>query len=204
MPKMKVPGNPAITAIPARTARRDEIMRGAGAVMRKRRGGALRMEQVADQLGLVKGNIYYYFKDRQDLIFHCHVRCIQMSLEAVAEVSKMDGSAGRRLRYLLERHIEIIIGSDYGGALLADMDEMKPGQRRRYIAMRDQFEAAVRKLIHEGVSKGEFRSTNIALGGFAILGAINWMPKWYRPEGAMKPTEVAEWFANFLLQALKA
>ena len=162
------------------------------------------MEQVAEQLGLVKGNIYYYFKDRQDLIFHCHVRCLEMSLEALAAVNKMKASPAERLRQLLVRHIEIIVGSDYGGALLADMDEMKPDQRRRYIAMRDQFEAAVRKLIQEGASKGEFRRTNVALSGFAILGSINWMPKWYRPEGALKPRATAEWFADFFLRALKA
>lgn len=162
------------------------------------------MEEVAEHLGLVKGNIYYYFKDRQDLIFHCHVSCLQISLEALAEVRKMAAGPRQRLRHLLMRHIEAIVGSEYGGALLADMDEMQPAQRRRYIAMRDKFEVAVRELIQEGVAKGEFRRTNIPLAGFAILGSINWMPKWYDPGGALAPPAIAEWFADFFLEALTA
>src|SRR5690348_6116069 len=115
--------------------RRDEIVRSAAAVLRRGRDGALRMEEVAKQVGLVKGNLYYYFKDRQELIFHCHMRCTEMSLAALEEVAARDGSAEERLREFLQRHIEIIIASDYGGALLADIGELTAAQRRRYVAL---------------------------------------------------------------------
>ena len=48
--------------------RRDVIMRGLNSVIRKRRRAhTLRMKDVADHLGLVKGNLYYYFKSKEDL-----------------------------------------------------------------------------------------------------------------------------------------
>lgn len=190
--------------LPARAAgRRDEIMRGAGAVLRERKGSGLRMQQVADRVGLVKGNIYYYFKDRQDLLYHCHVRCVELSLEALDEIAALDARPGERLRRLLVRHIEASLGSDYGGVLRADMDEMKPAQRRRYVALRDRFETGVRKLIAEGVAKGEFREENVPLAGFAILGSINWMHKWYRIDGPMELPAIAQWYADFFVRALK-
>jgi AcrR family transcriptional regulator len=183
--------------------RREEIVRGASAVLRTRRSGALRMEEVAERLGLVKGNIYYYFKDRQDLIYHCHERCIEMSLEALQEIAGKNASAEERLRQLLRRHIEVIIGSDYGGAMLADIDELKPAQRRRNVAMRDKFEAGVRKVIAEGIAGGEFRKIDVTLAGFAILGSINWIPKWHREDGPLGAEAIASWFADFLVKALK-
>jgi TetR/AcrR family transcriptional regulator, cholesterol catabolism regulator len=190
--------------LPARAReRRDEIVRGASAVLRERRNGALRMDHVAERVGLVKGNIYYYFRDRQDLIYHCHLRCIEMSLEALEEISGRRASAEERLRALLERHIEIIIASDYGGVLLADMDELKPAQRRRYVALRDRFEAGVRKLVEAGIAGGEFRPSHVPLAGFAMLGAINWMPKWHRRDGKLEPRAIAQWFADFFIRALK-
>ena len=191
-------------AFPARVhERREEIVRGASAVLRQRRTGTLRMEQVAERLGLVKGNIYYYFRDRQDLIYHCHLRCIEMSLDALEQISGRREGAEARLRALLERHIETIVASDYGGALLADMDELKPAQRRRYVALRDRFEAGIRALVEEGIARGEFRRTHVPLAGFAILGSINWMPKWHRKDGELGPRAIAEWFAEFFIRALK-
>lgn len=183
--------------------RRDEIVRGAAAVLRQSRDGTLRMAQVAKHVGLVKGNLYYYFKDRQELIYHCHVRCTEMSLAALEQIAARGKSAEERLRELLRQHIEIIIASDYGGALLADIGELTPVQRRRYVALRDRFEAGVRRLIEEGIESGEFRAVRVPLAGFAILGSINWMPKWHRPDGALPAREVAESFVDFFMRGLK-
>ena len=184
--------------------RRDEIVRGAAAVLRRGRDGTLRMAQVAKYVGLVKGNLYYYFKDRQELIFHCHMRCTEMSLAALEEIAPRRSSAEERLREVLRRHIEITIGSDYGGALLADMGELTPLQRRRYVAVRDRFEAGVRRIIEEGIAKKEFRATHVPLAGFAILGSINWMPKWHRADGALSVREIADSFVEFFIRGLKA
>lgn len=184
--------------------RRDEIVRGAAAVLRQGRDGALRMAEVAKHVGLVKGNLYYYFKDRQELIFHCHMRCTEMSLAALEEIAPRRVSAEERLREFLRRHIEIIISSDYGGALLADIGELTPAQRRRYVALRDRVEAGVRKLIEEGVARRQFRPLPVPLAGFAILGSINWMPKWHRPDGALPAREVADTFVDFFIRGLKA
>ena len=96
--------------------RRDVIMRGLNSVLRKRRRTqALRMKDVADHLGLVKGNLYYYFKNKEDLIYHCHVKCAQASLAALARVEKSGGTATARLHALLIEHIMAMTEGDYGG-----------------------------------------------------------------------------------------
>jgi AcrR family transcriptional regulator len=184
--------------------RRDEIVRGAAAVLRQGRDGTLRMAQVAKHVGLVKGNLYYYFKDRQELIFHCHVRCTEMSLAALEEIAPRRASAEERLREFLRRHIDIIIASEYGGALLADIGELTAAQRRRYVALRDRVEGGVRGLIKEGIARKEFRPLPVPLAGFAILGSINWMPKWHRTDGALPTREVADSFVEFFIRGLKA
>jgi hypothetical protein len=53
-----------------------------------------------------------------------------------------------------------------------------------------------------GVARKEFTCTDSKLASLTILGAINWIPKWYRPEGRLKSAEIATGMANFLLQAL--
>ena len=70
--------------------RRDQILRSLAAFMRDRRLASLTMRDIADQLGLVKGNLYYYFKSKQDILYHCHVKCIAISLVALDEVIAMD------------------------------------------------------------------------------------------------------------------
>lgn len=183
--------------------RRDEILRSLAATLRERRPSSLKMQDIADRLGLVKGNLYYYFKSKQDLLYHCHVKCMQASLAALQEAENANDSATKRLRGLLIRHIGAITEDPYGGVMLADVDSLAPAQRRRYVTMRDQFERGVRRLIEAGMRSGEFRACDARLAGFAILGAINWIPKWYRPEGELSAGRIAEDFADQFLRSLK-
>ena len=179
-------------------------MRGLNSVLRKRRRAhTLRMKDVADHLGLVKGNLYYYFKSKEDLIYHCHVKCAQASLAALARVKNSGGSAATRLHTLLVEHILAMIEGDYGAVMLADIDGMTPARRRDYVKLRDEFELGVRSLIKQGVAAGEFAAANVRTAGFAILGAINWIPKWYKPGGELAAGAIARQYADFFIHALR-
>jgi hypothetical protein len=111
---------------------------------------------------------------------------------------------GQRLRTILRQHIRAITDEVYVAVMLTDLESLTPLQRRRYVALRDRFERGVRALIREGVERGDFKKVDVRLAGFAILGAINWIPKWYHPRGELSSAEVGEAFADFLVDALEA
>jgi AcrR family transcriptional regulator len=185
-------------------ARRTEILRSLGEVLRERHASELRMQDIADRLGLTKGNLYYYFKSKQDLLFHCHMRSMEGSLQALAKVDAMRGSASERLHELLTLHIHNVLDESYGAVLLTDLENLPPKQRKAYIALRDKFEHGVREIIREGIAAGEFPDRNVTMVGFAILGGINWMSKWYDPSGAETSATIARAFADLYVAGLQA
>jgi hypothetical protein len=87
--------------------------------------------------------------------------------------------------------------------VLTDLDNLTRSQRRRYVTLRDRFEQGVRSLIDEGIAQGEFVEQDVSLVGFAILGAINWVSRWYRIRGPRTAQEVAEVFADFFCRGLR-
>jgi AcrR family transcriptional regulator len=136
--------------------RRDQILRSLASFVRDRRLASLTMRDIADRLGLVKGNLYYYFKNKQDILYHCHVKCIAISLAALDEVGTMNLPPADALRELLVKHIRNITEDAYGGVLLTDLESLTAVQRKRYVAMRDRFEDGIRKLIRGGIADGAF------------------------------------------------
>jgi AcrR family transcriptional regulator len=183
--------------------RRDQILRGLASFVRDRKLASLTMREIADQLGLVKGNLYYYFKSKQEILFHCHVKCIAISLAALDEVLAEKLPPADALRLLLVRHIRNITEDAYSGVLLTNLESLTPAQRKRYVAMRDRFEQGVRKMIRAGIADGTFAQQDVDLAGFTILGAINWIPKWYRRDGALSSIEIAERVADQLIRSLQ-
>jgi hypothetical protein len=51
---------------------------------------------------------------------------------------------------------------------------------------------------------GEFVECDPKLVTRAILGALNWTARWYRPEGAQSPEAVGAAFAAYLVRGLRA
>jgi len=183
--------------------RRDQILRSLASFARDRKLASLTMREIADQLGVVKGNLYYYFKNKQDILFHCHIKCIAISLAALDEVLTEKLPPADALRSLLVRHIRNITEDAYSGVLLTNLESLTPAQRKRYVAMRDRFEQGVRKMIRGGITDGTFARQNVELAGFTILGAINWIPKWHRHSGALSSVEIAESIADQLIRSLQ-
>jgi AcrR family transcriptional regulator len=184
--------------------RRREIFRSLGLVLRERGLASVTMRDIADRLGLTKGNLYYYFRDKQDLLYQCHLACMAVSLDGLRRERSRRRPPAERLRAILRQHIRAITDEVYGAVMLTDLESLTPEQRRRYAALRDRFERGVRRLIDEGIRARRFKKVDPRVAGFAILGAINWIPKWYDPEGALTSTEIAHAFADFLVGALEA
>ena len=50
---------------------------------------------------------------------------------------------------------------------------------------------------------GRFAQADAKLLSFAILGAVNWIPRWYNPDGPSSSQEIADRFADYLIAGLR-
>lgn len=183
--------------------RKEVILRSVANVLRNSRLSSLTIQDVADELGMTKGNLYYYFKDKQDILYQCHMRSMEISLHALDEAMANGRTPSESLRILLTGHIRGILDDGFGSILQTDLENFRADQRKTYIKKRDELERAVRSMIEDGIRLGEFEQVNVKLAGFAILGAINWIPKWYRSTGALSSEVIVEEMVNYFLRGLK-
>ena len=67
---------------------RVEILKAAAAAFRRLGFHGASLEEIAAELGMKKGNLYYYFRNKEDILFACH----QYSLDKLLDVRNMTGS----------------------------------------------------------------------------------------------------------------
>jgi AcrR family transcriptional regulator len=182
--------------------RREAILRSVANILRTSRFSTLTIQEVADELGMTKGNLYYYFKDKREILYYCHMRSMEISLLALHEAMQSGDTPADRLRILLTQHIRAIVDEGFGGILQTDLESLSAEQRNNYVRKRDELERGVRRLIEDGVKLGQFECPNVKLTGFAVLGAINWIPKWYHPGGPFDPRQIADEMTAYFLRGL--
>jgi TetR/AcrR family transcriptional regulator len=84
-----------------------------------------------------------------------------------------------------------------------DLQALSPRALRRIIVKRDRFDRGIRGVLEEGMDAGVFARADPKLLAFAILGAVNWIPRWFDPRGRATSEEIAQAFAEYLLSGLR-
>jgi len=185
-------------------ARRLAILRAAARVFRRSGVAAAGMREIAEEADLSPGNLYYYFAGKDELLFFCQDRTVDRMLEAAAVASASPAPAAEQLRAIIRAHLHYTLEELEGATAHLEIDMLAEALRRGIIEKRDRYERAVRALIAKGVKRGEFASCDAALVARAILGALNWTSRWYRPEGAQGVAAIADGLADYLVRGIAA
>lgn len=187
----------------ANAATRVEILKSAANAFRKLGYHGATVEQIAAALEMKKGNLYYYFKNKEDILFACHQYSVNRLLEILAEIEQSDADPAEKLRRLIHQFVHTILDELHGVALFLDLEALDPAHRAELVEQRDQFDRGLRRVIQAGVDAGAFGTVDAKLMSFAVLGAVNWIPRWYSPNGPRTSQEIAEEFAAFIIRGLR-
>lgn len=183
--------------------KRDQILDAAVAAFREKGYAGTSIQDISRQLHLTKGSLYYYFHDKEDILFACHERSLDHLLAITREVRGTQKDPESALRELIEKHAAIVVEEFRSTALALEVGALTGPRLRRVVQRRDEYEGTLRTLIEEGIRAEVFRPVDAKLAAFAILGAINWMARWYREGGGTRPREIGRSFADLFVRALK-
>ncbi len=183
--------------------KRLEILRGAAAVFRRRGYHGASVDAIARELRMTKGNLYYYFRNKEEILYFCHDYSVNLLLKLLARVEANDASPAEKLRQLIVEFVHMIIDELHGSALTLDPQALSPLRLKKIVAKRDIFDRGVRRVLKQGMKAGAFRMEDPKLVALAILGSVNWIPRWFNPGGPAHSDEIAGAFADFLVAGVR-
>src|SRR5436305_494839 len=176
---------------------RVDILKSAAAAFRRVGYHGATVEQIAAALHMKKGNLYYYFRNKEEILFACHQYSLDRLLALLDEVQQSGCGPEEKLRRLIVTFVHTILDELHGTALFLDLEALTPAHLKAVIVRRDQFDRGMRQVIHEGTAAGSFGSVDAKLLSFAILGAVNWIPRWFNPQGPASSEQIGQMFADY-------
>jgi len=185
------------------TLTKEDILEAAARIFGEKGFDATSMQDIADVVHLQKASLYYHFDSKQEIlaaILDHALDIINITLEAVLAQSL---SPDEKLRQAMVSYLQTIADNrNLAAVLLFELRSLDPELKARHASRREKFERLWRDLIIEGKQAGVFNSSDPSLTGRAILGVMNWTVTWYRNDGPRSAKEIANLFADLLLQGL--
>jgi AcrR family transcriptional regulator len=183
-------------------ARRLEILRAAGRTFRTRGFAETGMREIAAAADLSPANLYNYFRGKDEILFFCQDNSLDRMLAALEKARRSRATAAEKLRLVIASHLRCVLDEVEGSAAHFLSATLPAPLQRRLLAKRDRYEDGVRQLIANGIRSGELIEGDPALATRAILGALNSSVLWFRPEGSLTATDIAEEFSDYLIRGL--
>jgi len=186
-----------------RRRRQAEILHAALRAFREKGYYATTLDDIAERLDIRKTALYHYFPDKEAILYQCHRESLAEVDRFVKDARQRFTTADEQLRYIIQEHVRVMTETLEGSPLAFEVTALSDERQQEIIRARDRYERGLRKIIERGIRDGEFRSVNSKIAVFAILGAINWIARWYQPEGSIRTAELGCEFADQLVGGLR-
>jgi AcrR family transcriptional regulator len=178
---------------------RQEILRAAARLFQQRGYHATSMSDVAAALKLSKGGLYHHFKSKDEILFHLMDHAMDISREQVIDRVRGIADPEERLRTLIRLHIGVVLRERDREitVMLHENHPLPPALRRRINARKKDYVHFVESMIAEvGKARKSKETVTARAAAFALMGMINWIYQWYRPEGPLQEEDLVRQYTE--------
>jgi AcrR family transcriptional regulator len=198
------PAQGATNAVKAKpSGRMEEILACAANLFYKKGYHATTIEDLANEVGMLKGSLYYYIKSKEDLLYQLLLDVIVAGQNRVS--NKISGIADplEQLVVGLEEHIEYIIENQVRvGLFLHEFDVFAGRRRGRIEEEMTKYQKLFVDIMLNGQQQGKFVDLNPWLMVDGFLGMCNWIYRWYPGEKNPGLDAVKKTFTAMLLNGI--
>ena len=187
------------------TKRRDqEVLEAAARIFYERGYADTSVQDIADELGILKGSLYHYIDTKEDLLF----RLLDGTHADVHQILKaIDGEDGLGPLEALERYVtrQVEYNIDHFqnvSVYYHDFERLSDDRQKKILARRREHQRWVTERIQEAQEAGLAEpSVDPAIAARCVFATIIWTYRWFRP-GRDRKDLVVEACTSFAMRGV--
>jgi AcrR family transcriptional regulator len=161
------------------------------------------INELAELLNVSKPALYYYVKNKEDILLQCTEISLELIMGIFTEVNQPEKSGRDRLRDYFRRYAGACTG-DYGYALIREGNKhLSPENKARLRKILSQGQDAVEELIETGIKDGSIAQCRAKYVAYVLFSTFNQMAFWYSPDGEKSEAEVADQLLRIVFSGIE-
>ena len=191
------------TLVTTLSDRKEEILQEARALFSARGYASASMRELADCLNIKPASLYSNFKSKEVMLWEIALRCAQAFFDAVKPKAESSLNSLDRLSTMVDAHLDVIIeNQDVSAIFFEEWKHLEEPHLTEFKSLRDEYENLFIEVLNEGMGTDTFKTLPPRFITHTLLASVNWVSKWYKPEGEMSVEDVKKTLKNLLLGGL--
>jgi AcrR family transcriptional regulator len=167
---------------------------------------------IADEVGIGQTALYHYFESKVHCLLTIMSTELERSFEQTQEVTAGIDDPAEKIRVAVMAAFDVTPREALQARILMSHQDLLVGERasKREEAERERARRLVRdierewaELIRDGMFAGTFERRDEVVLSRLLLGTVNSVWRWYRPEGAHTLAEIAELTAGACVRLVR-
>jgi len=185
------------------STRLEEVLQSAANIFFAKGFHAASIEDVARDVGMLKGSLYYYIKSKDDLLFQLLLAGIEDSDAFIARQIDPQGDPLQELERAIRAQIDYIIQNRVQfGLFLHEFDSLSGKRQHKLISVMSRYNSRFVELVRRGQEQGKLIPGEPWVIVNGILGMCNWLYRWYDTDEISDPEQVKQIFLRMLLRGI--
>jgi AcrR family transcriptional regulator len=184
--------------------RLEEVLQSAANIFFAKGFHATSIEDVARDVGMLKGSLYYYIRSKEDLLFQLLLAGIEDGDSYIAQHIDPEGEPVEQLERAIRAQIDYIIQNKVPfGLFLHEFDSLSGKRQHKVISVMSRYNNRFVELVKRAQEQAKLIDGEPWLIVNGILGMCNWLYRWYDTEHVSSPEQVKQVFVNMLFNGLR-
>ncbi|WP_438294658.1 TetR/AcrR family transcriptional regulator [Streptomyces sp. HUAS TT7] len=160
---------------------------------------------IAGRAGMSPAALYIHYKTKEELLHRISRIGHDKALEILQSAAEGEGSAAERLSAAVRSFVRWHAGHHMTARVVQyELDALGAEHRTEIVELRRQSDAAVRRILNEGVAAGEFDVPDVPGTTLAVLSLCIDVARWFNTQGRRTPDEVGALYADLVLRMVGA
>ena len=184
--------------------RREQILDIAAKVFREQGYHRSTLSEIAQEVGILKGSLYYYIKSKEDLLYQIVLPMVTSYVDSLDKILISNEKADVVLKKAIIAHMEPMdLNLDRQSVFITETKFLSEKRLREINKQIGKYEGLWLDVIKKGIKNNIFKDNiDPKMLLFLILGAANWTIRWYRPGGKYTIGQISEMYAENILNGL--